>query len=212
MRSNTASRFLGFIATAQRVKRLLRWLYRGYSMMGLNLQQILGVVWSDRLDVEANEFLHTRRGDWTSAPICNRAMTDMNAAVIQSLSVERGAYALVIDLARPLALEISRYAGSVLPAGRYVYCGSAYGPGGIRARVSRHCRTDKKLRWHVDHLTRTGTVVVSCRCPEGGNVPCWRPYWRHPARMCRCLVSGVWIARPVRRISRPLVRHSPRAI
>lgn len=94
-------------------------------------------------------------------------MTDMNAAVIQSLPAERGAYALVIDLAQPLALEISRYAGSVLPAGRYVYCGSAYGPGGIRARVSRHCRTDKKLRWHVDHLTRTGTVVDVLPVPGG---------------------------------------------
>lgn len=86
-------------------------------------------------------------------------MTVMDTAVLQSLPVKRGAYALVINLAGPLVLEIPRYAGSRLPAGRYVYCGSAYGPGGIAARVRRHCRTDKKLRWHVDHLTRTGTVV-----------------------------------------------------
>lgn len=86
-------------------------------------------------------------------------MTVLNTAVLQSLPVKRGAYALVIDLARPLVLEIPRFAGSVLPAGRFVYCGSACGSGGISARVIRHCRTDKKLRWHVDHLTRSGTVV-----------------------------------------------------
>lgn len=83
----------------------------------------------------------------------------MNTTFLQSLPAERGAYALVIDLIRPLALGIPRYSGSVLPTGRYVYCGSAYGPGGIAARVGRHLRTDKKLRWHVDHLTHAGTVV-----------------------------------------------------
>jgi Uri superfamily endonuclease len=94
-------------------------------------------------------------------------MTVMNAAVLRSFPVGRGAYALVIDLARPLALEIPRYVGSVLPAGRYVYCGSAYGAGGISARVARHCRVNKKLRWHVDHLTRTGNVVDVLPVTEG---------------------------------------------
>jgi len=83
----------------------------------------------------------------------------MNTPVSQGLPVEQGAYALVIDLDGPLAVEIRRYAGSILPAGRYVYCGSAYGPGGIAGRVRRHLRADKKLRWHVDHLTHAGTVV-----------------------------------------------------
>lgn len=83
----------------------------------------------------------------------------MNTAIMQSLPAERGAYAMVIDLTRPLVLEIPRYAGSILPAGRYVYCGSAYGAGGIAGRVRRHLRADKKLRWHVDHLTHAGTVV-----------------------------------------------------
>jgi len=91
----------------------------------------------------------------------------MNDVVLRSLPVERGAYALAIDLPRPLALEIPRFVGSVLPVGRYVYCGSAYGAGGISARVARHCRVDKKLRWHVDHLTRSGTVVDVLPVAEG---------------------------------------------
>ncbi|MGI9372862.1 MAG: GIY-YIG nuclease family protein, partial [Hyphomicrobiales bacterium] len=40
-----------------------------------------------------------------------------------------------------------------LSAGWYLYAGNAGGPGGLRARVSRHLRTEKKPRWHVDQLT-----------------------------------------------------------
>ncbi|MCK9541293.1 MAG: DUF123 domain-containing protein [Novosphingobium sp.] len=39
------------------------------------------------------------------------------------------------------------------PAGWYVYAGSARGPGGIRARLRRHFRRDKKRHWHIDDLT-----------------------------------------------------------
>ena len=36
--------------------------------------------------------------------------------------------------------------------GFYVYVGSAMGPGGLAARVGRHCQGEKRLRWHVDYL------------------------------------------------------------
>ena len=71
-----------------------------------------------------------------------------------------GAYWLVIDLARALALDVPRAAPARLAPGRYVYCGSARGPGGIRARVARHRRRDKALRWHIDHLSAAGRVVA----------------------------------------------------
>jgi Uri superfamily endonuclease len=34
-----------------------------------------------------------------------------------------------------------------LPAGRFLYCGSAKGQGGSKARLSRHF---KSVRWHID--------------------------------------------------------------
>lgn len=61
-----------------------------------------------------------------------------------------GAYALVILLDSPAAS---------LPPGRYIYCGSARGPGGLRARLSRHMRRGKPMRWHVDQLTEAGRVL-----------------------------------------------------
>jgi Uri superfamily endonuclease len=38
------------------------------------------------------------------------------------------------------------------PPGWYAYPGSARGPGGLAARVSRHLRTSKTFHWHVDYL------------------------------------------------------------
>jgi Uri superfamily endonuclease len=78
-----------------------------------------------------------------------------------------GAYVLVIDLDRPLRLDIARLPPAVLPAGRYAYCGSAYGPGGLRARVARHLRPCKAVRWHVDRLTEAGRVA-SVHAVENG--------------------------------------------
>ncbi|MDC7789088.1 GIY-YIG nuclease family protein [Rhodoplanes sp. TEM] len=59
-----------------------------------------------------------------------------------------------------------RLAGTLAP-GRYLYCGSARGPGGLRARIARHLRRRKTLRWHVDRLTTRGTVIAVWAVPDG---------------------------------------------
>ncbi len=69
-----------------------------------------------------------------------------------------GAYALIIALDAPRA---------GLPPGRYLYAGSAWGPGGIRARVRRHLKPDKALHWHVDRLTAGGRVTGVVAVPGG---------------------------------------------
>ena len=80
-------------------------------------------------------------------------------AVAGNLPCKGGAYALLIRLNEPLQLDIPRFRGHSLAPGLYAYCGSAYGPGGIRARVSRHMRTGKPTRWHVDRLTANGRIL-----------------------------------------------------
>ncbi len=57
-----------------------------------------------------------------------------------------GAYVLIIELPAPLALDIAGLPRARLAPGRYAYCGSAYGPGGLKARIGRHLRADKALR------------------------------------------------------------------
>jgi len=70
-----------------------------------------------------------------------------------------GAYILQIYLAEPLSVAIARQPPTTLPAGRYFYCGSANGPGGLKSRLARHMTKGKPLHWHVDQLTERGAVT-----------------------------------------------------
>lgn len=73
---------------------------------------------------------------------------------------------LVVALPRPLAVTIGG-AAQTLSTGRYLYCGSAYGPGGLRARIARHLRPAKMIRWHIDRLTSCGRVRGAWIFPDG---------------------------------------------
>jgi len=57
-----------------------------------------------------------------------------------------------------LQLQIGRLGGMQLSKGWYVYVGSAFGPGGLAARVSRHLQRHKTRHWHIDHLIWATTV------------------------------------------------------
>lgn len=79
----------------------------------------------------------------------------------------KGAYALLIELAKPVAFERAAL-GSATLSGPLVYAGSANGPGGLRARLGRHLRGQKPVRWHVDELTNAAQSL-SAIAIEGGN-------------------------------------------
>ncbi len=87
---------------------------------------------------------------------------------INTLPATPGAYGLVIELKRPLRLDIATLGPARLAAGSYLYVGSANGPGGLKARISRHVRRKKKIHWHVDRLTAKGLVSDIIAAP-GGN-------------------------------------------
>lgn len=84
-----------------------------------------------------------------------------------AVPAEPGAYLLLIELAAPLALDIPSLGPATLPAGRYAYGGSAYGPGGLKARIGRHLRRDKVQRWHIDRLTAAGRAIGVRAVPGG---------------------------------------------
>lgn len=70
-----------------------------------------------------------------------------------------GAYLLQIDLAEPLLVGMAGKSYIELSAGRYLYCGSANGPGGLRSRLARHMRRGKPVHWHIDQLTERSAVT-----------------------------------------------------
>jgi Uri superfamily endonuclease len=78
-----------------------------------------------------------------------------------------GAYMIAIELAEPVVVTLCGRAAINLPAGCYLYCGSAKGPGGLKARLSRHFRRGKSVRWHIDQLTERGSVIGSWIFPGG---------------------------------------------
>ncbi|WP_163328526.1 GIY-YIG nuclease family protein [Desulfurobacterium thermolithotrophum] len=40
-----------------------------------------------------------------------------------------------------------------LKSGYYIYVGSAFGSGGLRKRISRHLKKEKKKHWHLDFIS-----------------------------------------------------------
>jgi Uri superfamily endonuclease len=78
-----------------------------------------------------------------------------------------GAYVVAVAVATSIQVRCGGAAPALLRAGRYLYCGSAYGPGGLQARLGRHFRKDKAIRWHVDQLTTRGEVLGAWAIPRG---------------------------------------------
>ncbi len=75
-----------------------------------------------------------------------------------------GTYALLLRARAPWReIEIGRLGRLVLRPGHYVYVGSAFGPGGVRARVGRHLRVSKPPHWHLDYL-RSSVIVDEVWC------------------------------------------------
>lgn len=78
-------------------------------------------------------------------------------------------YQLLIEIARPVRVRIGRLGKFAFPAGRYIYSGSARR--NFEARIARHLRTEKTLRWHIDYLLAAPFVriagvrrYVECEC------------------------------------------------
>lgn len=68
-------------------------------------------------------------------------------------------YQLLIDVSQPLRCMVGRLGEFDFPVGRYVYTGSA--KRNLDARIARHIRQEKALRWHIDYLlTAPGVRVV----------------------------------------------------
>lgn len=68
------------------------------------------------------------------------------------LKSDTGTYLLVMQCNEEQIVEVGAQGTVVLQSGVYLYAGSAFGPGGIAARVRRHARTDHAQHWHIDYI------------------------------------------------------------
>lgn len=74
---------------------------------------------------------------------------------------ESGSYVFVLEVKRSRVLQIGQLGRFTFLAGEYIYVGSAFGSGGLRARLGRHLRGDGVTHWHIDYL-RAQARVVDC--------------------------------------------------
>lgn len=86
----------------------------------------------------------------------------------------RGVYVVQVVLDAPLDIAVGSLGRLVFPRGSYLYVGSAQS--NLPARVARHARPEKPLRWHIDHLTTSGRVPLA-----------WA--WEKPAEY-ECRIAG----------------------
>lgn len=92
---------------------------------------------------------------------CERFMAGITDLLLSTdpddLPAKPGAYVLLLRLPQSMALP-PRFGGE-LAAGVYAYCGSARGPGGLRARCGRHLRPIKSRHWHIDWVSGSPTEI-----------------------------------------------------
>ena len=85
-----------------------------------------------------------------------------------------GVYLLLLESLVYHAVRVDRRGSriAVLEPGLYVYVGSAWGPGGLAARIARHigARRKRRLHWHIDRILASEYVrpvallyAIGCR-------------------------------------------------
>lgn len=68
------------------------------------------------------------------------------------LASRPGTYALVLASSKAMRIPVGSFGELSVRPGFYVYVGSAFGPGGVKARTGRHRSRARRRRWHVDYL------------------------------------------------------------
>ena len=79
-----------------------------------------------------------------------------------------GTYVLILNIPFKNKLHVGKLGCISFPSGFYAYVGSAMGPGGLKARLNHHLKTEKSPHWHIDYLTLQPfiTQIWYTICPE----------------------------------------------
>jgi Uri superfamily endonuclease len=71
----------------------------------------------------------------------------------------KGTYALVMNLQKNTGIQIGKLGFFEFEKGYYAYVGSAFGPGGLAARIRHHRGVSKHPHWHIDYFRRHASLV-----------------------------------------------------
>ena len=68
------------------------------------------------------------------------------------MQARSGTYALIFSASIKGLIAVGKIGTLQLHPGFYVYIGSAFGPGGLKARIAHHRRKTARPHWHIDYL------------------------------------------------------------
>jgi Uri superfamily endonuclease len=88
------------------------------------------------------------------------------------LDATQGTYALLLELEEPGELEVGRLGRIRFDSRFYLYFGSAFGPGGLGARLAHHLKAARRPHWHIDHLRRVAGVRGAWYTGESARLEC----------------------------------------
>jgi len=74
-----------------------------------------------------------------------------------------GTYLLLLESEKEAGLMVGKLGRMEAAPGYYLYAGSAFGPGGVAARLKHHRKTALRPHWHIDYL-RTVARLVDAWC------------------------------------------------
>lgn len=90
----------------------------------------------------------------------------------QTTSSRGGTYALLLVLDAPTEQRVGRLGNIRFDSPFYLYFGSAFGPGGLRARLSHHLHRPGRLHWHVDYLRQAASVLAAWYSEDSARLEC----------------------------------------
>ena len=74
------------------------------------------------------------------------------ATVPVSAAAGKGSYVLLLRNQAAVTIQVGKSGMLQTKRGYYLYVGSAFGSGGLDARLRRHFRSEKRHHWHIDYL------------------------------------------------------------
>jgi Uri superfamily endonuclease len=92
-------------------------------------------------------------GEGKKTPVTNHGLPEMD------LPADNGTYILIAQVSQMKRLEIGRLGTFDIIPGFYAYVGSAFGSGGLNARIGHHLESTAEPHWHIDYLLQVATPI-----------------------------------------------------
>jgi len=70
-----------------------------------------------------------------------------------------GTYALILKASSLFSVVAGKLGKIEGGPGYYIYTGSAFGPGGLQARLNHHLGKSERPHWHIDHIRKKVPII-----------------------------------------------------